>query len=342
MSRKSIRNKRAKALAELRELGMTDAEIEKALGHPIKDDVIDAEVVELPDESDDVPSITGPMNNSEVGQIPAISLPAVIPVLAPPRWSEEWWDQASPEVKARRCKAHKKTGERCLKAAIDGATVCRVHGGAARHVKAAARARLDNAADLMAKELLGIATGAASESVKLAAVRDALDRAGLAKPTRVELGPLDPKPYEEIMFDAITTETRAESRARRGLADDARSAGLARGEETPSGTSAYAGDMNSGAQSSNPPTEGDSHQAGGPTSVGRTDQHTPADQGVRAHRPPRSEFAFPDPVSGELMTEDEGALYLARLANERAEAMPVRHPESPHRRYTAHRRRSIY
>jgi len=44
----------------------------------------------------------------------------------------------------------------------------------------------------MAKELLGIATGAESESVKLAAVRDALDRAGLAKPAQVEIGPLEP------------------------------------------------------------------------------------------------------------------------------------------------------
>lgn len=39
----------------------------------------------------------------------------------------------------------------------------------------------------MAKELLGIATSAESEAVKLAAVRDALDRAGLKPPAQVEL-----------------------------------------------------------------------------------------------------------------------------------------------------------
>ncbi|MGV0695970.1 HGGxSTG domain-containing protein [Mycobacterium paraintracellulare] len=103
----------------------------------------------------------------------------------------------------RRCKAHSsRTGEPCKNAAIKGSTVCRFHGGAAKQVKANARARLENAADLMAKQLLGIALTAEGESVKLAAIRDALDRAGLKPPAEVVLAQGEAKPYEQI-FDVI-------------------------------------------------------------------------------------------------------------------------------------------
>jgi len=72
------------------------------------------------------------------------------------------------------------------------------------------------------------------------------------------------------------------------------------------------------------------------------DEPTHHAAGKRRERPGHGELAIPDPASGEVMSEDEGTLYLARVTNERAQVMPVRHPESPHRRYTAHRRRSIY
>jgi hypothetical protein len=111
----------------------------------------------------------------------------------------DWPHGPSPE---RRCVAHRKNGDQCKNAAIKGATVCRYHGGAAKHVKRAARARLDNAADLMAKQLLGIALTADSEAVMLAAVRDALDRAGLKAPSEVVLSQGEPKPYE-VIFDRI-------------------------------------------------------------------------------------------------------------------------------------------
>lgn len=130
------------------------------------------------------------------------------------RWSEAWW-AARPQVK--RCNGHRRNGNRCQKPAMNGATVCRTHGGATRHVQRKARQRLDEAADRMARQLLKIADGAESESVRLAAIRDALDRAGLKAPTQVDLE-VGTKPYEQII-SGIVPMTRAESRAARGIPD---------------------------------------------------------------------------------------------------------------------------
>lgn len=164
-------------------------------------EIIDVEAVEIED-SDNLPAVQASTSSR----------------MDYPRWSEQWWQHASPEVQERRCVAHKSNGDRCLKAAIKGATVCRTHGGATRHVKRAARARLENAADLMAKQLLGIALTADSEAVKLAAIRDALDRSGLKPPAEVVLSQGEAKPYEEL-FDDIAGGSRAESRRARGVPD---------------------------------------------------------------------------------------------------------------------------
>jgi hypothetical protein len=104
---------------------------------------------------------------------------------------EDWWSKHRNE---NRCVAHRKIGERCLKAAIRGANVCRFHG-----------------------ELLGLATGAESEAVKLNAIRDALDRSGLGAKAEVSL---EIKPLEQLMGDiaGVATISRAEHRARRGRA----------------------------------------------------------------------------------------------------------------------------
>ena len=110
-------------------------------------------------------------------------------------YSEDWWDEHNNE---NRCGAHRKNGERCLKIAIRGARVCRFHGGAAGHVKRKARERLELAADRMARELLGMATGAESEAVKLNAIRDALDRSGLGAKTAVSV---EVRPWEQLMGD---------------------------------------------------------------------------------------------------------------------------------------------
>lgn len=128
------------------------------------------------------------------------------------KYSEDWWATRTPEVAARRCHVTKKDGDQCGKVAMDGQRVCGTHGGRAPQAKAAARRRLDEAADRMARELLKIATTSESESVKLTAVRDALDRAGLKPPTQVEVGPKAPEPWEELLGD-VAHITRAQHEA---------------------------------------------------------------------------------------------------------------------------------
>lgn len=132
--------------------------------------------------------------------------------------STVWSDGRQP---ARPCSARRTNGEPCRRAAINGGNVCGTHGGRSPQVKAKARVRLEMAADRMAQELLGIATDDnAPAAVKLAAIRDALDRAGLGAKTAVsvELGPT--KPYEALLTDMLMGGSRAESRAARGVPDE--------------------------------------------------------------------------------------------------------------------------
>lgn len=129
-----------------------------------------------------------------------------------------WSDGRQP---ARPCTAHRTNGETCRRAAIKGGNVCGTHGGRSPQVKAKARVRLELAADRMAKELLCIATADdAPAAVKLAAIKDALDRAGLSAKTAVsvEVGPS--KPFEELLTEMMEGGSRAESRAARGVPDE--------------------------------------------------------------------------------------------------------------------------
>jgi hypothetical protein len=99
------------------------------------------------------------------------------------------------------CKAHNRDGSPCKKSPSKGATVCRMHGAGAPQVKEAARNRLAMAADGLMQTLLKIAGSAESEAVRLAAVKDALDRAGFGAAQLVKLAVEDP--WADLLADLI-------------------------------------------------------------------------------------------------------------------------------------------
>jgi hypothetical protein len=148
---------------------------------------------------------------------------------------DRWARSAHPE---RRCTAHRKNGDQCKNAARQGTNVCDFHGAKAPQVKRKARERLEEATDRLARELLCMATDPnVSESVRLSAIRDALDRGGVSAKSavEVEVGPL--KPYEQI-FDGlacIESGSRAEFRRSQELSEDAENRGsLGSGRRDPS------------------------------------------------------------------------------------------------------------
>jgi len=92
-----------------------------------------------------------------------------------------------------KCSAKRTDGNPCKAPAIRGATVCRVHGGSAPQVKKAAARRVLEA--LVAPALIQLRKIVEDENtptaVRLAAVRDILDRTGFASVKQVEVFSLD-------------------------------------------------------------------------------------------------------------------------------------------------------
>jgi hypothetical protein len=272
-----------------------------------EDNVIDAEIV------DNLPAV--------------IEQPEATHDSAPPIEGRDWSSYSRPE---RRCTAHSsRTGDQCKNVAILGHNVCRYHGGAAKQVKQAARTRLENAADLMAKELLGIALTADTESVKLAAVRDALDRAGLKAPSEVVLSQGEPKAYETV-FDSIGGSPTGYQDEGRGRADAeshslSRDYNLAGGATDSSDVGPHAsrptastpfGPGQHGSDSGDRPAEGDGLH---PASVSDTAERHAPDPDVRPHRVRR---ARPQHITGEDAMRIAAELKREQLAL-----------ESPHKRY---------
>lgn len=111
---------------------------------------------------------------------------------------------AVPNPQRRQCKAVKSNGVRCGNPPIKGATVCRMHGGSAPQVRKKAAERLLAASDSLMAALLKIATSAESEGVRLAAIKDALDRAGFAPAQMVKLGLAQDDPFTELLNEILS------------------------------------------------------------------------------------------------------------------------------------------
>jgi hypothetical protein len=100
-----------------------------------------------------------------------------------------------------------------------GGNVCYHHGGNAPQVKAKAQRRLQQAADALVQRLLGMALdGDAPDHVALAAIRDALDRAGLGAKHAFELSAAnaEPAPWEQLMGDVAQLSRAQHEALKRG------------------------------------------------------------------------------------------------------------------------------
>ncbi len=367
MSSKSISAKRRKAIAILRDTGMTDAEIEAQLGHSLEqEEIIDAEIVSVEEaeaeqakaqkrgsaKGIETPtqaelSAATAYGSGEGMEQETESGAECLPVKAETAKPRDWSAYSNPD---RQCTAHStRTGQRCKNAAILGGTTCKFHGSGTTMALRKAKERIEQAADRMAGNLLGIAETADSETVRLSATNSALDRAGIIKPTQVQVGPMEPAPWESV-FESISTESREASRARRGYSPEY-------------GTGAALDDPFSAGQSSKPPKQTDPHYA---TPMSRSDEgpdnHHAAGRGFDTSNaftgydgmgdPGLYDMGMdeeddfhtfggrprPQPPRRDSATDDD-ALYLAKLANERAGAYDQQRAiEGGHRKYRAHRR----
>jgi len=98
--------------------------------------------------------------------------------------------------------------ERPTAGAARGANVCLAHGASAPQVRAAAKRRLDQAADVLVQRLLNFALdGNTSDNAALQAVIAALDRAGIIKPAQLDVTVGTPQAWE-LVFDSIAGGSR--------------------------------------------------------------------------------------------------------------------------------------
>lgn len=138
------------------------------------------------------------------------------------KWSELWWaTKAGPNV--RRCKAHRRNGNQCAKAAMNGQKVCGTHGGRAAHSLAAARRRLAENADPAVRQLAKIAYDEnVSVETRLKATLALIDRSvgGAKTSVDIEIGTKPIDAILETVSDQMEITSRAAYRRSQGIADD--------------------------------------------------------------------------------------------------------------------------
>jgi hypothetical protein len=109
------------------------------------------------------------------------------------------------------CKARRRNGQPCGNRPINGATVCRMHGGSAPQVRAAAQVRLLMRADDLMSALLKIALDDNQPvQARLVAIRDGLDRASLAGKQEIEIG-ITARPTFEDVLDGVLVDVEEDT-----------------------------------------------------------------------------------------------------------------------------------
>ena len=138
------------------------------------------------------------------------------------KWSEQWWAAARPETQARRCRAHRKTGDRCKRLALNNQRVCSHHGGRASQSLAAARRRLAENADPAVRQLAKIAyDDNVAVETRLKATLALIDRSVGGAKTSVDIE-IGAKPIDGILESVATqleVTSRAAYRRSQGIAD---------------------------------------------------------------------------------------------------------------------------
>lgn len=85
------------------------------------------------------------------------------------------------------CRAHRSDGSPCRAPVVRGARVCYSHGGAAGHVREAARLRLERLVEPAIGTVREMMLRGDSHTVRLKAAESILDRAGIVAEQKVEV-----------------------------------------------------------------------------------------------------------------------------------------------------------
>ncbi|MCR4375902.1 MAG: hypothetical protein NUW22_13745 [Acidobacteria bacterium] len=108
-------------------------------------------------------------------------------------------DRLTPTPRRHCAATSKQTGKPCGSTPPVGWTVCKWHGGRAPQVVRSARERLDALVDPAIVQLTKLIDSADTDSVKLAAIRDVLDRAGYKPTDKLQVGGDAAQPLEIVI-----------------------------------------------------------------------------------------------------------------------------------------------